>query len=65
MVIADKTATQLKEVAESSRTITQEVSGIADALDSQTTAIHQINVGIDQINDVVQTNSATSEECAA
>lgn len=57
--------TQLKEVAESSRTITQEVSGIADALDSQTTAIHQINVGVDQINDVVQTNSATSEECAA
>ena len=32
---------------------------------TQTTAIHQINEGIEQINDVVQTNSATSEECAA
>jgi len=25
----------------------------------------QINIGIEQINDVVQTNSATSQECAA
>ena len=65
MVIADQTATQLQDVANSSKTITQEVGNIADALETQTTAIHQINEGIDQINDVVQTNSATSEECAA
>ena len=65
MVIADQTATQLQDVANSSKTITQEVGNIADTLETQTTAIHQINEGIDQINDVVQTNSATSEECAA
>ena len=32
---------------------------------AQTAEIQQINEGIEQINDVVQTNSATSEECAA
>ena len=31
----------------------------------QTVEIQQINQGIEQINDVVQNNSATSEECAA
>lgn len=65
MVIAGQTATQLQEVAESSRIITEEVTSIAETLGTQTTEIRQINDGIEQINDVVQTNSATSEECAA
>lgn len=65
MVIAGQTATQLEEVAESSKIITKEVTNIAETLETQTTEIQQINVGIEQINDVVQTNSATSEECAA
>ena len=60
-----ETATQLEDVADNSRTITEQVGNIADTLETQTTAIHQINEGIEQINDVVQTNSATSEECAA
>ena len=65
MVIAGQTAAKLEEVAESSKTITEEVANIADTLETQTTEIYQINQGIEQINDVVQTNSATSEECAA
>ena len=65
MVIAGQTASKLEEVAESSKTITEEVANIADTLETQTTEIYQINQGIEQINDVVQTNSATSEECAA
>ena len=65
MVVAEDTAKQLEEVAEESRVITKEVSGIADILEIQTTEIQQINEGIEQINDVVQSNSATSEECAA
>ena len=65
MVIAGQTAAQLDEVAKTSGTITEEVSNIADTLETQTTEIYQINEGIEQINDVVQTNSATSEECAA
>ena len=65
MVIAGKTATQLEEVADSSKVITEEVTNIAVTLETQASEIKQINEGIEQINDVVQTNSATAEECAA
>ena len=65
MVIAGQTAAQLEEVAENSKVITTEVTNIAETSETQTTEIKQINEGIEQINDVVQTNSATSEECAA
>ena len=65
MVIAGQTAAQLEQVAETSKKITEEVARIADTLETQTTEIYQINQGIEQINDVVQNNSATSEECAA
>ena len=65
MTIADETATQLEEVAGSSKMITEEVTDIADTLEQQTAEIKQINEEIEQINDVVQTNSATSQECAA
>ena len=65
MVIAGQTAAQLEEVEENSKVITTEVTNIAETLETQTTEIKQIDEGIEQINDVVQTNSATSEECAA
>ena len=65
MVIAGQTEAQLEDVAENSKIITEEVTNIAETLETQTTEIQQINEGIEQINDVVQTNSATSEECAA
>lgn len=65
MVIAGKTATQLEEVADSSKVITEQVTNIAVTLGTQASEIQQINEGIEQINDVVQTNSATAEECAA
>ena len=60
MVIAGQTAAQLEDVAENSKIITEEVTNIAETLETQTTEIRQINEGIEQINDVVQTNSATS-----
>ena len=65
MVIAGQTATQLEAVADSSKMITEEVTNIAETLETQKSEIQQINEGIEQINDVVQTNSATAEECAA
>lgn len=64
-IIADQTAKQLENVADGSKVITDEVSKIAQILGSQEESFKQINTGVDQINDVVQTNSATSEECAA
>ena len=65
MIIAEETAMKLQEVAEGSRIITGEVTNVAIALETQTEEIMQINAGIEQINDVVQSNSATSEESAA
>ena len=65
VLLAEETARQLEIIADNSKTITEEVSGIAETLENQALEIQQINDGIEQINDVVQTNSATSEECAA
>lgn len=65
MVIADETAKQLEHVLEESKVITTEVTGVANVLEEQAESINQITIGVEQINDVVQTNSATSEECAA
>ena len=62
MNIAEQTASQLEEVAENSKVITKEVINIADTLETQTSEIKQINEGIEQINDVVQTNSATAQD---
>ena len=41
------------------------VSKIAINLQRQSDAVSQITVGINQLNDVIQTNSATSEESAS
>lgn len=65
MVIADETAHQLESVVVGSKAITEEVNNVATVLEEQTTAISEMREGVEQINDVVQTNSATSEECAA
>ena len=63
--IANETAEALNEithvVAKSEAIITE----IAEASNYQATAIAQIDQAIDQVSQVVQTNSATSEECAA
>ena len=65
MVIADETAVRLEQVVEGSKIITEDVNKVAQALDAQTASFTQINAGVEHINDVVQTNSATSQQCAA
>ena len=65
MVIADETAVRLQQVVEGSKIITEDVNKVAQALDAQTASFTQINAGVEHINDVVQTNSATSQQCAA
>lgn len=64
-VIADETAKQLEQVVESSKAATTEVYKIAVALEADAATMAQINQGVEQINSVVQTNSATSQQCAA
>lgn len=65
MIIAGETAKQLEHVVNGSKVITEEVNKVAEALGAQEKSFEQINSGVDHINEVVQTNAATSQECAA
>ena len=45
--------------------ITEQVNGVAVVMEEQAESMSQITIGVDQINQVVQTNTATSQECAS
>lgn len=62
--IADETAKSLDELSKMVSESGKLVSDIADSSKYQSTAIDQIDQAVGQISVVVQTNSATSEECA-
>ena len=63
--IAEATTTILQDVVQKSADTGSVVQKISDATDKQSAAIEQVVIGMDQINTVVQTNSATAEESAA
>jgi len=63
--IVSDTAKSLEEVVEGSKKSAEVIQSIADASIDQSQSIAQVNIGIAQISDVVQTNSATAEESAA
>lgn len=63
--IVSETAKALEEVVYSSHRSAEVIQEIADASSEQADDINQVNVGVEQISVVVQTNSATSEESAA
>ena len=64
-VIAKDTAEQLENVVAESKEITNDINHAAEALKAQAESFSQIASGVTHINDVVQMNSATSQECAA
>ena len=63
--IANATAQALEEITVDVKESESIVTEIAEASNYQATAIAQIDKAIEQVSQVVQTNSATSEECAA
>ncbi|MBX4263319.1 HAMP domain-containing protein [Clostridium estertheticum] len=63
--IANNTADSLNEIVKGVSKAATLVGEIAAASNEQATAIYQINKGIEQVSDVVQTNSATAEQSAA
>lgn len=63
--IADETAKALEMITQAVRESEALIRDIADASNYQATAITQINQAVEQVAQVVQTNSATSEQCAA
>jgi methyl-accepting chemotaxis protein len=65
MQLTEEIAKQHTSLAENTRNIVEEVNNVADTLGAQKEAFLQLNEGVNQINCVVQTNSATSQQCAA
>lgn len=65
MVVANETAKQLEEVVAESNEIIDNINQASEVLKAQAESFQQLAAGVTHINDVVQTNSATSEECAA
>lgn len=63
--IADDTAKALEEITNGVSKSEVLINSIAEASNYQATAVAQINQAIGQVSQVVQTNSATSQECAA
>ena len=63
--IADETAEALEEITNSVSKSEVLIDNIAEASNYQATAVAQINQAIGQVSQVVQTNSATSQQCAA
>lgn len=63
--LAEETAKSLEEILHSVEDMTVLVNGIAEASSNQSGSVNQVNTGIAQIADVMQTNSATSQQCAA
>ncbi len=63
--MANETYKSLEVISEVVTKSESLITGIADSSNYQATAVAQINQAIGQISQVVQTNSATSEECAA
>lgn len=63
--ITNETVEMLKAMATSVHEVSGLIGSIASASNEQATAITEINQGLAQISNVVQTNSATAEESAA
>ena len=63
--LADETAKALEDISNAVKESETIINNIAESSNYQATAVAQINQGIGQVSQVVQTNSATSEECAA
>ena len=63
--IAEAAAETMREVVASSDEAAKIISGISQASAEQSAAIKQVTIGIEQISQVIQTNSATAEETAA
>ena len=63
--LAEDTAKALETIVGNIEQIVELISNIANASNEQATAITQIDMALGQVSQVVQSNSATSEQCAA
>ena len=60
-----KVTAALEQTSQHAGNVSAQMDVVVEAIEKQTTALGQVNDGIDQISSVVQTNSAKEEESAA
>jgi len=65
IAIADETAENMVEVMQGAMEATQKMGQIAEKLNGEVTNIHELNNTLNRVSEVVDSNSATSEETAA
>ncbi len=65
IAIADETAANMTEVMQGAMDATQKMGQIAEMLNQEVQNIHDINNTINRVSEVVDSNSATSQETAA
>lgn len=65
MNITNKTAQSLESIVDSTRETASLINKISESSNFQSSSISQITQAIEQISDVVPTNSATAQESAA
>ena len=65
MGIAHETAASLETILRDIQQVSSIISQIAAMSVEQSESISHVSIGINEISQVVQDNSATSEECAA
>ncbi|WP_434798879.1 methyl-accepting chemotaxis protein [Terrisporobacter vanillatitrophus] len=63
--IVDNTSQSLQIILDKTSKVATLLENIAKASEEESNAINQVTLGLEQISQVVQTNSATSEESAA
>lgn len=63
--IAEDTANAIKSVVENAGEVIEAINQISGAFREQADSVNQVNIGLDQISAVIQSNSATAEESAA
>ncbi len=63
--IADETVANMGEVMQGAMEATQRMSQIADVLNNEVTNIQELNETLNRVSEVVDNNSATSQETAA
>ncbi len=63
--VVGKVTEALNQTGEYAGNVTTKMTVVVEEVEKQSMAMAQVTDGIDQISSVVQTNSATSQECAA
>ncbi|MBN1064958.1 methyl-accepting chemotaxis protein [Clostridium botulinum] len=64
-ILAQETASSLNSIVNNVEQITNLIKEITQASDLQSQSIMEVTIGVDQIAEVAQTNSATAEETAS